>query len=150
LFTKLNKCPCINKKFKRLHKRKQRAYNSHRRVNTSDSYDKFKSVRKEVTTETRKIYRSHIKSVCSGSLKKFYSYIKSLTVDTIGIPTLKKDGRLHSDNQTKASILNEQFSSVFTHENTQLTPELQRALQNSCKILFPTKLPALTRSLPES
>jgi hypothetical protein len=123
MVTKRNKCPWLNQKVKRLHKCKQRAYNSHRRLNTSDSYDNFKNIRKEVTTETRKIYRNHIKSVCSGSLKKFYSYIKSLKIDTIGIPTLKKDGRLHSDNQTKAGILNEQFSSVFTHENTQLTPE---------------------------
>ena len=55
--------------------------------------------------------------------KRFWSYIKSLKVDTIGIPTLTKDNRLESDNKLKAEILNNQFKSVFTSENTNLPQE---------------------------
>jgi hypothetical protein len=123
MITKRNQCPWLNKKVKRLHKRKQRAFNSHKRNRSDDSYENFKKIRKETTKETRKVFRKHVKSICSGSLKKFYSYIKSLKVDSIGIPSLKQDGRLLSDNQSKAKILNDQFKSVFTCENT-ISPHL--------------------------
>ena len=67
--------------------------------------------------ETGKSYRKHIASVCSDSPKKFWSFIKSLKIDSMGIPTLKRNGRLESDNRCKAEILNDQFKSVFTTEN---------------------------------
>ena len=43
--------------------------------------------------------------------KKFWTYMKCLKQDrpTIGIPTLKMNGRLESDNTNKANILNAQF-----------------------------------------
>ena len=43
--------------------------------------------------------------------------MKCLKQDTVGIPTLKMNGRLESDNTNKANILNAQFRSVFTQEN---------------------------------
>ena len=54
----------------------------------------FSKIRKNTTRGTRKSFRSYVNSVCSDSPKKFWSYIKSLRVDTVGIPTLKKDGKL--------------------------------------------------------
>ena len=36
--------------------------------------------------------------------------------DYCGVPTLQKDGLRHVDNQAKASILNQYFSSVFTND----------------------------------
>jgi len=48
--------------------------------------------------------------------KRPFNYIKSLHKDYCGIPTLQKDGVRHDDNQAKASILNQYFSSVFTND----------------------------------
>ena len=48
-----------------------------------------------------------------GNLKKFWSFIKSKRNDHIGVAPLKKNGIAHSNSQTKADILNTQFSSVF-------------------------------------
>ena len=37
--------------------------------------------------------------------------LNTVVVDTVGIPSLKKEGKQLSDNQIKANILNEQFRS---------------------------------------
>ena len=111
---------------KRLHKRKQRAYNQYSKNRDEASYEKFRAARKTTFRETRSAYRKYVNEVVSDSPKKFWSFVKNLKVDTIGIPTLKKDGKLESDNKAKAEILNDQFKSVFTKENPQLPslPEL--------------------------
>ena len=51
------------------------------------------------------------------SPKKLFSYIKNTRQDSCGITPLRKDGLLHTDNKVKASILNEQFQSVFTQKS---------------------------------
>ena len=89
------------------------------------SYEKFRAARKTTFRETRSAYRKYVNEVVSDSPKKFWSFVKNLKVDTIGIPTLKKDGKLESDNRAKAEILNDQFKSVFIKENPQPSvPEL--------------------------
>ena len=120
--SKRNATPWINRKVKRLHKRKQRAYNQYRLHHTEAAYKRFQTQRHNAFRETRKSYRNYVSTICSDSPKKFWSYIKSLKVDTIGIPTLEKSGIIESDSKRKAEILNEQFRSVFTKENENLPP----------------------------
>ncbi|XP_072023124.1 uncharacterized protein [Amphiura filiformis] len=115
--TKRSQTPWINKKIKRLHKRKQRAFNAYKKSPNPSSHENFTEIRKTVFKETRNSYRRHIADVCSDSPKSFWSFIKSLKVDAMGIPTLKKDGKLESENVCKAEILNDQFRSVFTKED---------------------------------
>ena len=59
-----------------------------------------------------------------GNLKRFWSFIKSKKCDNSGVAPLKRDGVAHSDSQVKANILNDQFSSVFTEEDTSTIPSL--------------------------
>ena len=123
IISKRNQTPWINRRIKRLHKRKQRAFNTHKQQKNQASYEIFRKARKTTHEETRTAHRRYISSICSDSPKRFWSYIKSLKIDTIGIPTLTKDNRLESDNKLKAEILNNQFKSVFTSENTNLPQE---------------------------
>ena len=115
--SKKNQTPWINKRIKRLHRRKQRAFNSYKKSGDPRRLDKFNKERKDAYKETKKSYKKYIASVCSDSPKRFWSFIKSLKVDSIGIPTLKRNGKLESDNVCKAEILNDQFKSVFTVED---------------------------------
>ena len=108
--SKKNQTPWINKRIKRLHQHKQRALNSYKKSGDPRHLDKFNKERKDAYKETKK----YIASVCSDSPKKFWSFIKSLKVDSMGIPTLKRNGKLESDNVCKAEILNDKFKSVFT------------------------------------
>ena len=52
--------------------------------------------------------------------KKFWSYIKSKRNEQSGVPSLEKRNKLFTDNLAKANILNEQFSSVFTIDNSEV------------------------------
>jgi hypothetical protein len=54
--------------------------------------------------------------------KKFWKYIKSRKQDTMGIGTLKNNGVLAETAEQKAEMLNSQFKSVFTTENTTNMP----------------------------
>ena len=49
-------------------------------------------------------------------------YIKSKRQDGNGVSPLKENGQLHSDSRRKAEILNNQFCSVFTSEDTTNIP----------------------------
>ena len=120
IISKRNQTPCISRRIKRLHKRKQRAFNSYKQHRDLVSYETFSKQRKITYTETRNAHRSYISSNCSDSPKRFWSYIKSLKVDNIGIPTLNNNNKLESDNRLKAEILNSQFKSVFTQEHVHL------------------------------
>ena len=131
IISKRNQTPWISRRIKRLHKRKQRAFNSYKQHRDLASYETFSKQRKITYTETRNAHRSYISSICSDSPKIFWSYIKSLKVDNIGIPTLNNN-KLESDNILKAEILNSQFKSVFTQENVHLPQEPSTNIYLQC------------------
>ena len=54
--------------------------------------------------------------------KRFWSYIKMLRRDNTGVAPLKHQGKLHSLAKDKADILNQQYQSVFTEEDTHSIP----------------------------
>jgi len=56
--------------------------------------------------------------------KPFWKFINSQRKENVGIGPLKANGSLHSDSLKKAQILNEQFTSVFTREDTTEIPNL--------------------------
>ena len=59
-----------------------------------------------------------------GNQKRFWNYIKTLRRDTTGIQPLKSrhTGKLVASPEEKANILNEQYKSVFTEEDTSFIP----------------------------
>ena len=56
--------------------------------------------------------------------KQIWKYIKSKRNYSIGVSPLKEDGQLQSGSSDKARILNSQFQSVFTKEDTSNIPTL--------------------------
>ena len=50
--------------------------------------------------------------------KLFRNHIKSRWQDIVGVSPLKKKGQLYSDSKTNASIFQDQFTSVFTTDDT--------------------------------
>ena len=123
MISKRTRSPWINKRVRRLHQRKQRAFNAHRIANNDESYEHFKQVRKSTHKATKTAYKSYVASVCTESTKKFWSFIKSMKMDSTGISTLRNETGLEADNKRKAEILNKQFKSVFTTEDTSVPHE---------------------------
>jgi hypothetical protein len=50
--------------------------------------------------------------------KKFWNYIRNTKKDSSGVAPLRSDGLLVDDTKEKAEIVNRQYFSVFTPENT--------------------------------
>ena len=48
------------------------------------------------------------------SPKRLFSFLKACRQDAQGVAPLKKDGLIHTNNEVKATILNNQFQSVFS------------------------------------
>ena len=122
--------PWISPEVKRFARRKKRYHSRAIKLRTAEARDKFKAAKREVQSECRKAYFSYINSMITGdetepgNLKRFWSFIKSKKCDNSGVAPLKRDGVAHSDSQVKANILNDQFSSVFTKEDTPTIPSL--------------------------
>ena len=56
--------------------------------------------------------------------KRFWSYIKKLNKDDVGISDFEINEKCISDRKLKAEVLSEQFSGVFTEENTNNIPDI--------------------------
>lgn len=109
--SKQNKTLWISHKVKRMHKRKQHAYNKARKTGSDSDWDHFRLVRKDTHKLTKFEYRKYIRNFCLESKKQFWSFIKNLRKDSSGIPSLKDKGVLYSGDRQKAEILNNQFRS---------------------------------------
>ena len=118
-----NKSPWINHKIKKMHRRKQKAYNKARKTGDEADWEVFRQIRKDTFKMTRSAHRAYVREFCLDSKKQFWSFVKSLKNDSTGIPALKNQGVLISDNTQKAELLNEQFSSVFTNEDLSSLPQ---------------------------
>ena len=121
-----NKSPWINAKVKRHLRRKQRAYNRARKSNKEVDWAAFKSIGKNTHRMTRHTHRRYIRNFCLESKKQFWSFVKSQKRDSTGIPALKDQGILISDNAKKAKLLNQQFHSVFTQEDMSSIPNMTK------------------------
>ncbi|KAI0221088.1 hypothetical protein LSAT2_027493 [Lamellibrachia satsuma] len=112
--------PWANGKIRNLSRKKKKYYKKAQRTKSDQDMAKYRATKKLVQSECRKAYYQYINSMIGesnqngGNLKKFWSFIKSKKNDNSGVAPLKKNGIVHSDSQTKADILNTQFSSVFT------------------------------------
>ena len=85
-----------------------------------------KKLKSNMQEGCRKAYNFFINNkICdemSTSPKNFWSFIKSKRCDNSSMAPLMKNGILHSDSESKANILNDQFTSVFTNEDTATLP----------------------------
>lgn len=120
--------PWMNSTIKRTIRRKQKAFKKARKSNSKRDRDRYKRLQKEVQWHTRRANRQYMQDIISDSSpdnkKKFYSYIKSKGQEMVGVAPLKNiAGFIRSDSKSKASILNQQFSSVFTREPTENLPD---------------------------
>jgi len=91
---------------------------------------RYKKISNEVRTATRKHYQSEQTNVamqCKTNPKKFWSYIKNKTKtsSSIGNINCEENGtcKLITDDEIKAEVFNDYFSSVFTKEKADLMPD---------------------------
>ena len=111
--------PWINQKIRRMCRKKQRLFNKAKRSSKSRDWSAYKSFKKDTSKALRRAHWQYVNNILLEGLqskdsKPFWRYVKSKRQDTIGVTPLKSGGNLHSGSRSKATILNEQFKSVFT------------------------------------
>ena len=121
--------PWMNPAIKRLSHRKQRLYNLARHSKSSDAWQKYRQIKKEVQRACRQSHNSYIQHLVTpgtySTTKRLWSYIKSQKKDYCGIPPLLQGDTLISDTATRASLLNDYFSSVFVKEDLSSVPHIE-------------------------
>ena len=118
--SKRNDSPWISKSIKCKLRAKQRAYNKARSSGRASDLERFHKIRKEVQKLTKQSYWKWVRSSCVESTKQFWGFIRKLKKDCTGIPALRENGKLVTDSVGKAEILNRQFDSVFTNEDSKI------------------------------
>ena len=108
----------------------QRKHSKHTKyLNTKNKDDKtnYNKIRNEVTSKTRSdrlAFERNISKEIKNNNKVFWRYVNANRSTKATIPDLlKKDGTKATTDEEKAEVLNEQFSSVFTKEDTDNLPE---------------------------
>ena len=121
--------PWITNQIKRLSRKKQRLYNRARLTNHPNDWSSYYEIKRLCQRECRNTYNDYVSRLVdpdnNAITKKLWSFIKSKKQDQTGIGTLKYQGKDHTDSLSKANILNEYFSSVFTNEDITNIPTLE-------------------------
>ena len=131
---KTNK-PWITRHIKSLHRRLRKLYERQKKSNRPRDRQKYVEARSITQKMERQEYWKHIEGILDDSNedngetrptknKKFWKYVKALKKDTCGVAPLKDNGKTYSDPLDKANILNRQYESVFTQENTRNIPSM--------------------------
>ena len=121
--------PWLSKSLLASIRKKTSLYSKAKRTNKADLWAKYKLCKRQTQRAIRSARWSFLKNKLSESLeqknsKPLWRYIKSKRLDGNGVPPLKENGQLHSDSRRKAEILNNQFCTVFTSENTKNIPKI--------------------------
>jgi hypothetical protein len=119
----------MNNKALRTVKKKHKMFQRYLRTKSGRDYNRYIEVRNncsKLLKKTRKNYEKHVANESKVNPKKFWKYVQEKLKVNTGIGTLKKkDGSLATDDASKADVLNEFFSSVFTHEDVTNVPKFE-------------------------
>ena len=120
--------PWINGDLKKNIRRNNRLFKSRKKSQKHRS--NFLKNRRNLQKQMRQAGWDHINGIITlednQARKEFWRYVKQFKKDNTGITVLKKDGRSATSPQQKAEMLNAQFSSVFTEEDTENLPQLNK------------------------
>ena len=110
-------------------RRKYRLYKRAKQSGKQDDMDTFRQYRKGSAKEVKRAKLRYVNErvlggMENGNTKPFYGYIKSLRMDNTGLPALKLAGSLVTSAIDKATVLLEEFGSIFTQEDVTHIPWL--------------------------
>ena len=126
--------PWIRQIIRKLIRAKHRLHSKLKHNPRIDTKDKYKQASHTLQKETRKAYWAYLENTIDYTSepntqdrqtkqKRFWSFIKSTGKDSSGISPLRHQGIVHSDATSKADILAEHLSSIYTHEQPGPLPD---------------------------
>ena len=118
--------PWMNTTLKRLLKKKQRTYNRAKKYQRAKDWDEYKRLQYQSKSIMRQQHKRYLSNLINpqNNLKCFWHYVKGKHQDNVGIGALKNQANdMITNSIEKAEILNKQFESVFTAEDTSSIPD---------------------------
>ena len=113
----------MTKHVKRLVRKKQRHYNLYMDSGTDQDFERYNQTAKDCKKAIRQAKKKFETSIAkNGNKRPFNAYIKSKTKSRISVGPLKHGNDLITDNTLMATVLNNQFNSVFTNEDKTTMP----------------------------
>ena len=112
----------INRDIRRLTRLKRR-WLRRARSNEQKDCEKYKALKKKTQKACRDGHDNYVNDILtndSKNPKKYWYFIKSKKKDNTGMAPLKKDGLTFCDRQNQANIMGNQFSSVYTADDSLL------------------------------
>ena len=108
----------ITREVKQLSRRKKRSYVKAMKTKRRADINRYHQIKRATERKCKEAYKDFIENMISPDLtsnpKRFWGFIKSRRCESVGVAPLKDtDGLTYSDSESKANILNRQFSSVF-------------------------------------
>ena len=121
--------PWFNAKLRRMCRRKHRLYKKAMKSKKQSDWSTHREFKKRVVKELREAQWQYINNILVTGLEEndtrpFWKYVKSQKQEQFGVAPLLKNGVMHNDSKQKATILNEQFQSVFTRDSDAEIPPL--------------------------
>ncbi len=120
--------PYITKDIIRLMNKRDRLYKKARRTKNQRTWCNYKATRNEVQRMIARSHNKYMNEIIGESLKsdgkKFWGFIKSQKRESLGVPTLRVNGKLHVTDEDKAAALNQQYCSVFSQSDNSVVPDL--------------------------
>ena len=128
--TRKQSLPWVTSKIKAAIKKRNRMFKRARSTGSAKDQEAYLTQRAAVQAMIRRSYWNHIEHQIVGEdgeptaniQKNFWSHVKATKKDRVGTAPLKDNGVLISDAQGKANILNRQYQSVFSKEDTTKIP----------------------------
>jgi len=114
--------PWFSRGLRRQVRKKAKLYNKAKKSGKAEDWARYRTHKKSTERETKKAQWSYVnneleKGLAENNTKPFWRYVKDKKCDSNGVAPLRDEGKLHTDDQTKARLLNKQFKSVQTKQD---------------------------------
>ena len=133
MFKSRNSPPWLSHKLRKMVRRKTRL---HRQAKKTGKWENYRHFQRECKRAFRRAEWTYVNNTIQDGLennnsKPFWRYVKAKQQDNIGVSPLKRKGQLLSDSRSKADILVNQFSSVFTRDSSSSMPSVGKLCDTS-------------------
>ena len=113
--------PWLNSAIRKKMQKRKHLYNKAKSTGSEEVWLSYRKIRNEITKEINEAHKAYQEKLfdddTNSSHKNFWRYIRRLRKDNTGVAPLKHQNFLIGNPRDKAEILNDQFYSVFTHED---------------------------------
>ena len=123
--------PWVTKQVKVLRRKQKVLFKRQHKTGAAKDIRQFRETKARLQKAERQSYWKYIENIVEvgnpdqeyqPKQKRLFNFIKSLRRDNSGIAPLKEKGRLHVDPKDKTDILNRQYESTWTKEDTEDIP----------------------------